>query len=427
MKYLHIVLLLSFLACTSTQKVADSTSAEVRQDIPTAEVAPLVPMQEVSNHGFSMDRLKRFDDYLNAEIEANRIPGAVLLITREDEEVYHKSYGEKEKDSGASMAKDEIFYIQSMTKPIVSIAFMMLYEEGHFNLTDPVKKYLPQFDNMKVATEHQGDMKLEDAKSDITISQLLSHTAGMSHGLGASDLDKKYLQALYFQQHADIEARVNVLPDLPLVGQPGAQWYYSASPDVLALLIEKFSGMNAAEFLQQRIFDPLGMDDTGYNIAPAKESRKAVLYNTQPDGTLVKSDRQTPASGHTIYGGTHGLFSTASDYMKFCKMLLNQGEVDGEYLIGRKTLALMTSNHLSDDIEYAAGEGFGLGFGVITDLAKTKALASEGNYSWGGAFNTYFFVDPSEDLAAVLMMQFNPYTDHYADKLRQFVYQALVD
>jgi len=427
MKHIYVILILCSLACSPTKNVTDTSRPDPLPNAPIADVAPLVAMQEISTEGFSIERLERFDDYLNAEIAANRIPGAVLLITRHDEQVYHKSYGEKEINSGIPMEEDELFYIQSMTKPIISIAFMMLYEEGHFNLSDPVKKYLPQFDQLKVATEHDGDMKLTNAESDITISQLLSHTAGLSHGLGDSELDQLYLQALYYQEHKDIEARVNELPKLPLVGQPGKQWYYSASPDVLSLLIEKFSGMNTADFLQQRIFDPLGMDDTGYNIAEPEESRKAVLYTTQPDGTLLKADRQTPASGHSIYGGTHGLFSTASDYMKFCTMLLHQGEVDGKYLISRKTLDLMTRNHLSEDIQYAAGEGFGLGFGIITDLAKTKALASEGNYSWGGAYNTYFFVDPSEDLAAVLMMQFNPYTDHYADKLRQFVYQALID
>ena len=397
------------------------------QEAVTKKIAPLVQIVEPAAHGFSMERLASFDNYLNSEISANRIPGAVLMISQHGEEVYSKSYGEKEKASGVAMPMDELFYIQSMTKPIVSIAFMMLYEEGHFHLNDPVKKYLPQFDNLKVATEHNGDMKLVDAESDITITQLLSHTAGLSHGLGPSDLDKKYMQALYFQQHDDIEARVNVLPQLPLVGQPGKQWYYSASPDVISLLIEKFSGMTTADFLQQRIFDRLEMNDTGYNITAGSESRKAVLYNTNPDMTLAKAERQSPANGHTIFGGTHGLYSTASDYMKFCQMLLNEGKANGHQLIGRKTLELMTTNHLSEDITYDAGQGFGLGFGIIIDLAKSKALASEGTYAWGGAFNTYFFVDPEEDLAAVMMMQFNPYTNHYADKLRQFVYQALVD
>lgn len=426
MKFIYIFIILCLVACAPTKKIADN-NAPVSQEIVPERISPLVPVIETKTHGFSMDRLSVFDKYLNTEIEANRIPGAVLMISQNGEEVYHKSYGEKEKASGIPMPKNELFYIQSMTKPIISIAFMMLYEEGHFHLNDPVNKYLPQFADLKVATEINGDHKVVDAESDITISQLLSHTAGLSHGLGSSDLDKKYLQALYFQQHADIEARVNVLPNLPLVGQPGKQWYYSASPDVISLLIEKFSGMSTAEFLQQRIFGPLEMNDTGYNIAAGSESRKAVLYNTNPDMTLAKSERQSPANGHTIFGGTHGLFSSASDYMKFCQMLLNNGQANGHQFIGRKTLQLMTTNHLSDDITYEAGQGFGLGFGIITDLAKSKALASEGTYAWGGAFNTYFFIDPEENLAAVLMMQFNPYTNHYADKLRQFVYQALVD
>jgi len=307
------------------------------------------------------------------------------------------------------------------------VAFMMLYEEGYFTLNDPIKKYLPQFANMQVATaQNKEDMKVVPAESDVTIRQVLSHTAGMSHGLTGTDYDNQLAMSLYFSNLETIEDRVNALAKYPLMGQPGKLWHYSASPDVLALLIEKFSGMTCAEFLQKRIFDPLKMTDTGYNLKEGDESRKAVLYQVGQDGKLIKHPRQTPSQGHTVYGGTHGLFSTASDYMKFADMLLNDGHANGQVLIGRKTLELMTSDILGD-MSQNPGNGFGLGFGVRTDVAKSASLGSVGNFYWGGAFNTYFFVDPEEDMAVVMMMQFDPYTDFYADKLRQFVYQAIVD
>lgn len=417
------LIFLSFIigSCTANKQSAVIPQAE------TPEIAPLLEVTERQiSHSFDLDRLARFDSYLEQEIHANKIPGAVLLIHQHGQEVYSKSYGSKEKGVELGMPKDELFYIQSMTKPIVSIAFMMLYEEGHFQLSDKVSKYIPAFENMMVATETSGeDFKTVPAENEMTIKQVLSHTAGLSHGLNGTDLDNHIAKNLYFTPHANIEARVEMLASLPLIGEPGKQWYYSASPDILARLIEIFSGLSSEEFLQQRLFNPLGMHDTGYNIKAGQEGRKAHLYATMEDGTLQSADRQTPATGHSVFGGTHGLFSTAKDYMKFCTMLLNGGSLNGHQFIGRKTLELMTLNHMGD-IPYTPGEGFGLGFGLVTDVADTARLGSEGTYYWGGAYNTYFFIDPKEDMAALLLMQFAPYTNFYSDKLRQFVYQAMV-
>ncbi len=413
---------LSFvLACTSNKPAITTPQPEL------TEISPLIQVTDRQlDHSFDLDRLARFDSYLEKEIHANKIPGAVLLIHQHGQEVYSKSFGSKTTGAQLGMPKDELFYIQSMTKPIVSIAFMMLYEEGHFQLTDKVSQYIPEFKEMMVATETTGeDFKTVPAESEITIKQVLSHTAGLSHGLTGTDLDNHIAKNLYFSNQQTIEDRVKTLASLPLIGQPGKQWYYSASPDILARLIEIFTDQTAEEFLQERLFNPLGMTDTGYNIKAGQEARKANLYTSTPDGTLVSAQRQTPAQGHTVFGGTHGLFSTAKDYMKFCDMLLNGGSANGHQFIGRKTLDLMTLNHLSD-IPYSAGEGFGLGFGIVTDVAGTARLGSEGTYYWGGAFNTYFFIDPEEDMAAILMMQFQPYTDFYSGKLRQFVYQAMV-
>lgn len=382
------------------------------------ELPPLNPQQA----GFSTERLARLSSYLNQEIEKGTLAGAVSLIVRKGATAHYQAYGYSKLSDKSSMQKDQLFFIQSMTKPIISVAFMMLYEEGHFDLNDPLEKYLPEFADMQVQTSEN---KTDTLKEPIRLWHLLSHTAGLSHGLGGSDLDKQYREALYMQQHPDIEARVNALTALPLVGQPGEQWYYSAAPDVLSLLIEQFSGMNTAEFLQKRLFDPMGMEDTGYNVEDSKKERVVGLHQKNEEGKLTVSARQTPTSGNTIYGGTHGLFSTAEDYMRFCLMLLNQGEWNGKQLLSPKTIELMTANHVGD--LFGEGYGFGLGFSVRTDLSEPKALGSVSTFGWSGAYNTYFFIDPQEEMVGILMNQFAPYTDFYSKKFQQLVYQAIND
>ena len=391
-------------------------------------IGQLAPSSNSETAGVSEERLSRFSDFLAKEIKTGKIPGAVSLIARKGEIVHHESFGYSDFDNKTPMMEDDIFHIMSMTKPIVTVGFMMLYEEGHFFLTDPVSKYLPQFKNLKVAKDVKDgkDGPTEAVKSEVTIHQLLTHTAGFSHGLGGSQLDKDVVKALYFEPQASIESRVNTLVGLPLVGHPGEQWYYSASPDVLSLLIEHFSGMSAADFLQQRIFDPLDMKDTGYNIAKESQNRWVSVHNINQEGKLITSKDQLPKDGITVYGGTHGLFSTAKDYLKFCQMLLNGGMSNGVRLLSPKTVELMTMNQVGD-LYPTPGEGFGLGFGVTIDVAKSKSLGSKGQYYWGGAFCTYFFIDPEEEIIAILMSQLQPFSSFYGDKLKQMVYQSLTE
>ncbi|MEM7367753.1 MAG: serine hydrolase domain-containing protein [Bacteroidota bacterium] len=378
--------------------------------------------------GMSSDRLARYSDYLQQEVKEEKLAGAVSLIARNGQIVQQASFGYQDLKSSSKMKDNSIFFIQSMTKPIISVGIMMLYEEGHFFLSDPVSQYLPQFANMKVAKDVKegANGEIEPMEGQISIAQLLSHTAGFSHGLGNNPLESDIRKALYFKQHTTIEDRVNALASMPLIGHPGKQWYYSASPDVLSLLIEHFSGMTTREFLQQRIFDPLGMKDTGYNLNSEQENRRAYVHQVNQDGKLVKARLQSPMTGNTVYGGTHGLFSTAEDYLKFCQMLLNGGKYKGHQLLSRTTIDLMASNH-AGDLRPTPGHGFGLGFGVKTDLAESRAAGSVGQYYWSGYNNTYFFIDPSEKLIAILMTQSAPYTNFYSNKLRQFVYQAIVD
>lgn len=377
--------------------------------------------------GFSEERLERYEAFLKKEIDEGRVPGAVTLVMRKGNVAHNKVFGYSDLESKEPIRSDQLFYIQSMTKPIVSVAFMMLYEEGHFALIDPVSKYLPDFKNLKVAKDvEQGAAgETEPVEKEVTIAQLLSHTAGFSHGLGGSKLDQDIIRALYYEPHADIAARVKALVGMPLVGQPGAQWYYSASPDVLALLIEHFSGMTNAEFLQTRLFDPLGMKDTGFNVSKSNQSRVSAVHGFTEEGRLIKQERQTPKEGNTIFGGTHGLFSTADDYMTFCQMLLNGGEWNGTRYLSRKTIELMTANHVGN--LRGDSDGFGLGFGVLMDVANSEQLGSEGQYYWSGAFCTYFFIDPKEELISILMIQMAPYNNYYGEKMRQMVYQAIDD
>lgn len=385
-----------------------------------------IPAPDPQAAGMSEARLERLADYLNREIEEERLPGAVALVVRKGATALYDTYGYNNMEEQLPMQKDQLFYIQSMTKPIVSVGIMMLYEQGYFDLDDPVSDYLPQFAEMQVEISDEKGTYQVPAESNITIAQLLSHTAGFSHGLGSNDLEQRYREALYMRDHEDVEARVSALAEMPLVGQPGAQWYYSASPDVLSLLIEKFSGMNTADYLQQQIFDPLGMDDTGYNLPRNKRARAVALHYKDQNGMLGLSPNQTPTSGHTIYGGTHGLFSSADDYLRFCQMLLNGGELDGKRLLSPKTVELMTANHVGE-LFGDDGYGFGLGFSVRTDLAAAEELGTVGTFGWSGAYNTYFFIDPEEELIGIMMTQFAPYTNFYKEKFQHLVYQAIVE
>lgn len=378
--------------------------------------------------GMSVERLNSYESYIKNAIAEGEIPGAVSMIVRNGEVVHYKAFGVSNVKTQIPMTTDGLFYIQSMTKPIITVAFMMLYEEGHFLLTDPVSKYIPAFKNLKVAKDVSKDKngETEPMKKEITIANLLSHTAGLSHGLGGTTLDRDYAMTMYYQQHKTVEDRMNAMLTLPLIGQPGEQWYYSAAPDVLSVLIEKFSGMNTADFLQKRIFDPLAMKHTGYNIPKAEQGNMVYVHNKNKAGELEYSTNQPKLEGNTIWSGVNGLYATAADYVTFCQMLLNKGELNGKRLLSRKTVELMTMNHVGD-LYNGPGEGFGLGFAVVENVAETKLLGSEGIFYWSGANNTHFFIDPKENLIAVFMTQLAPYNGEYHKKLRQHVIQAVVD
>jgi CubicO group peptidase (beta-lactamase class C family) len=298
-------------------------------------------------------------------------------------------------------------------------------------LKDPVSMYLPKFKDLVVTlNEEKGkEGETEPLNREITIADLLSHTSGMSHGGGSSKLEQDFKSARY-RKHNTILSRVNSYMEIPLTSQPGAQFYYSAAPDVLSVLIEQFSGLSTDEFLKKRLFLPLEMNDTGYNIAPVNQYRRVELHEQNKEGILMNSatKSQLPMSGNTIWAGTSGLFTSASDYLKFCQMLLNKGESNGHRFLSRKTIDLMTMNQIGDlALKRMQGHKFGLGFAVVTDVAATKVLGSEGVYFWGGAFNTHFFIDPKEKIVAVFMTQIASFSWKYHNKLQQMIYQAIID
>lgn len=364
-----------------------------------------------------------YDAFLEQEIADGEIAGAVSLIYRNGEFIHQNTYGHADKEEQVPMAADQVFHIMSMTKPLVTLSAMLLWEEGHFKLDDPVSKHLDGFDDLEVLRDLSTGKKgaADPAQSAVTIRQVMTHTAGFTHGLSGAKFDNDFAMAMYYSPQKNIASRVATLTSMPLIAEPGTKWIYSASPDVLALLVEKYSKMTMADFLQKRLLGPLNMSDTGYNLPEEKAARLAKLYKVE-DGKLVRDLYQMGASGNTVFGGSHGLVSTAPDYAKFCLLLLNEGKAGDEQIVKSATLALMAKNHLGD-IPYQPGQGFGLGFGLLTETPDS-GVGAKGQLFWSGAYSTFFFVVPEQDMFAVLMTQRSPYTNKYGEALWKYVFEA---
>ena len=379
--------------------------------------------------GINLDRVKRLEKFVQSEMEKANIPGAVTMIIHNGQVVHQGALGYKNVATKTPMTTDDLFYIQSMTKPIISVAFMMLYEEGYFKLNDPVSKYLPEFKNLRVARSSYDDAyaPTDSLKSQITMTQLLSHSGGLTHGLNQNPVQNRFRNAYFNPGFKTIQERVAVITKFPLVAQPGTEWNYSAGPDVLCVLIEKFTGMSVNEFLKARIFDPLEMKHTGYNVPKEEQSKIVSVHTKSKNGTLSLATMQPPFENVTVWSGVNGLFSSVSDYATFCQMLLAGGTYKGKQYLSRKTIELMTANHTGDFYPELPGTGWGLGFAVVTDGPATKTPASKGLFFWGGANNTHFFIDPKEKLIGLFMTQESHFTWEYHNSLRQMVYQTLAD
>ncbi len=394
------------------------TTVAFGQGLPTA-----VP-EEV---GISAERLERIRPVLQGYVDKGNLPGFLTVVARRGKIVHFETIGMQDVENNKPVESDTIFRIYSMSKPITSVSVMMLYEEGHFQLGTPVSKFIPEFENMKVYNEDQTE--ISDAKKKITVKHLLMHTAGFTYGWGKKPVDERYKELKIFDTVMDLTPSeklanmVDKLSTIPLVHEPGEKWTYGVSTDVLGYFVEIVSGMPFEEFLQTRLFGPLGMVDTAFSVPPEKQDRFAALYRpNKEDGMERIEDRGTRLENGEINffpSGGGGLASTAADYVRFSQMLLNGGELDGVRILGKKTVELMRYPHHDD--------WFGLGFAVVTDKEPPNILESVGNFSWGGAAATTFWIDPKEELVAVLMTQLLNNRYPFQQQFKVLTYQALTE
>ncbi|WP_315761787.1 serine hydrolase domain-containing protein [Sphingomonas sp. Y38-1Y] len=389
----------------------------------------------------SAERLDRVSQLMQRYVDQGRIAGAVVQIQQDGRPVYARAFGWRDKEARDPMRPDAIFRIASQTKALTSTAVLMLMEEGKLLISDPVGKYLPEWRKTSVAVARpNGGYDVVPAKREITIRDLLTHTAGISYGNGAAE--KAWRDAgifgWYFADRAEPVASVVArMAALPMAEQPGEKFVYGYNTDILGVIVEKVSGQTLEAFLNERLIRPLGMKDTSFYLPPAKANRLATVYGAEggelrrvPDPGAWQGGGHV-GQGHYLRGprvafsGGAGLLSTAADYSRFLEMIRRGGEIGGRRYLGRKTVELMTANHLGD-IPYQAGKGFGLGFNVRTDLGKAGEPGSEGEFGWGGAYHSQYWVDPEEGLTVAYMVQLLPagdIDDH--GKLRAAIYQAL--
>jgi CubicO group peptidase (beta-lactamase class C family) len=398
------------------------------QELPTAKPADV---------GLSAERLERITQWLRDDSQKGTIPGAVVMIVRNGKVAYFESIGALDPQTKAPMRKDAIFRIYSMSKPITTVAVMMLYEQGKITLDEPIAKYIPAFKDMKVGVETKGEdgkpkLELTDAKKPITIQDLLRHTSGITYGFFGDLLVKKaYLEANVYQGDYDNAEFAERIAKLPLAFQPGTTWDYSNSTDILGRLVEVVSGKPLLQFEKENILDPLGMIDTSFYVAdPAKHARVAEPF--QNDRNFgAGTDFNDPRLARKWESGGGGMVSTVTDYSRFLMMLRNGGTLDGKRYLGPKTLAYMTSDHLGASIVPGPyylpgpGYGFGLGFAVRKETGLATTAGTAGDYNWGGAGGTYFWVDPKEDMFVVYAMQSPSQRVHYRQVLRDMVYGAI--
>jgi CubicO group peptidase (beta-lactamase class C family) len=382
--------------------------------------------------GFSRAGLARLSEALSEQIARQRLPGAVAMIVRKGKLAYFEALGLQDPAQADPMRPDSLFRIYSMTKPVVSVATMMLFDEGRLFLDDPVAKYLPEFAHTPVGVvRDDGVIEHVPAVRAMTVHDLLRHTSGLTYEiLAEAPIRKLYARAKIYRRDWTNEAFSKALAELPLMYQPGAVWDYSRATDVLGRVVEVVSGLPLRVFFQQRIFAPLGMVDTAFHVPASQHHRLAEPFAQDPDtGADVRVlDVREPVA---LDMGGGGLVSTAADYARFCQMLLNGGTLDGQRLLSRKTVALMTSDHLGGIPSVSdllpPGHGFGLGFAVRLQAGLSPVAGTEGMYYWGGMAGTTFFIDPKEEMYAVLMVQAPGQRDEVRALFRNLVYAALGD
>jgi CubicO group peptidase (beta-lactamase class C family) len=394
-------------------------------------MTPPLPFAVPEDIGLSSVRLARLGAVIAGEIERGRMPGAVALVARRGRIGYFESFGQRDAVAGAPMAKDAIFRIYSMTKPITSVAAMMLWEDGRFLLSDPIAKYLPDLAGLDVAVERDGVLERVPAVRAVTIQDLLRHTSGLTYEFrGSGPVHRMYRSAKVDRRAQSNAEQVATLGRMPLLHQPGTRWEYGRSTDVLGRLVEVLSGKTLGEFFEQHILAPLGMSDTAFHVPERHHSRIAEAFGRDPDsGVTVQLLEVRDPPGFESGGG--GLVSTAADYARFLQMLLNGGTLEGHRLLSRKTIEFMTADHLgpitgAPDL-LIPGHGFGLGFAVRLQAGIAHVPGSIGQYFWGGLAGTTFWVDPAEQLFALLLIQAPGLRDYYRTLFRDLVYSAVDD
>ncbi|HPF47240.1 MAG: beta-lactamase family protein [Alphaproteobacteria bacterium] len=395
------------------------------------------------NQGMSIERLSRIDGVMQGYVDNEKIGGAVVYIARNGMPVYHKAFGMRDTASKDPMKRDNMFRIASQSKAITSVGIMILQEQGKLLIGDAVGKYLPEYMETTVAADDgKGGYTVVPAKRKITIRDLLTHTAGISYGTGPGEAawKKAGIYGWYFADRDEpIRETVRRIASLPQAAQPGEQFVYGYNTDILGAVIEVVSGQSLDQFIKENILDPLHMHDTVFYVPKEKANRLATVYSLKGDKiNLADNPGQMDGGrhvgqGHYVTGprksfsGGAGLISTTHDYGTFLQMMLNGGELNGARIISRKTVELMTKNHIGD-IEFGAGRKFGLGFEIVMDMGAFGQPSSEGNFGWGGAYHSTYWVDPKEKIVFVYLTQLIPAGDmNESDKLRALIYQAIVD
>jgi CubicO group peptidase (beta-lactamase class C family) len=397
---------------------------------PAAPQTPPLPQAKPESLGLSHLRLQRMSDAFKRDIDKGTTPGVTMMVARRGQIGWFDALGRQNPASPAPMAHNTLFRVFSMTKPIVSVGIMMLLEEGRFLLTDPVAKYIPEFSDQKVGVENNGRLEFAPLKRPITIHDLLRHTSGIAYEhTGNGLVQQLYQQSRVRSRKISNAEHAALVASLPLMCQPGAEWNYSRSTDILGRLIEVVSGKTLGAFLTERILAPLQMAETAFHTSPDNADRLAEPFPVDPwSGEKVQlfNMLETPV----MESGGGGLVSTTMDYARFCQMLLNGGVLDGVRIIGRKTLQLMASNHLDPSVKLEshlvpAGHGFGLGFAVRTHEGMAPFAGSVGQFFWSGMAGTFFWIDPKEELFAVFMSQGPGQREHFRSLVRSLVYAAV--
>ena len=397
--------------------------------------------------GFDPGRLERLRDYMAGMVEQGRIAGGSTLLMRHGRIVRFDAFGGRRLGDPEPLARDALFRIYSMTKPVTSVAAMILFEAGRWTLDDPISRFLPEFSDLKVCAEFDADgrIRLERATRPPTMRELMSHTAGLGYGLFEHHPVERAYKTDGVLTACSLDELARRAASIPLMFQPGGEWFYSVATDLLGLVVERISGQRFGDFLRERIFEPLGMPDTGFHAPPRELARACVLYADDGAGGLRPATDTFGVPVHDLSrpppfeGGGGGLISTAIDYARFCQMILNGGALDGVRILAPATVRLMASNMIPEPVlarshplrllPFNPGFGFGLGFSIMKDPARMGSLEGRGTLAWGGSGGTWFWIDPEHEIVFVGMIQrvADPVSDEFRRKARVFTYQALTD